>query len=525
MAEDTAIQLPPDVLKSPEARALFGAGQPFLTQSKKIQEDIAQSKGAELQATQAQKELESKGMYEASQKAAEQTRGAVEGYKKSLEENPLPAFVPSKEDAGDLATLFTLTNILGFIVGAKGNAQNALFAMNGMLEGHQKGREDLYKKEKDEFEKNFKAVVEKHKELRNGMEDAIKLASVDKEAGLEKARYEAAKSGSAIVQEQVKQGNLVAAQKILDNSQAYVDNAVKEFVKQQDKSRELEQQKKLKEFEFNLANRKLQVLGATANGDKLIMISPTGEISTQDAPKDINLSKLIKPGEKPGKQPGAFGATAFLNSVLGGSTGNVKTDQAIIDTSLGVSQLNHVINLFKDPEVQTGVVSKLASIKEKLASLGDANHVITDEEFKRIVDGEISPSAKNAVAQKEALFAAYTAEREIAGGRLLVSVVKQAGGALDPTNYEKQGYLNLLNSRQNELIKRLHGQMLSDEQINAIVQRLDESTSGSIPLAKPQESKIATEADIQTTMDKNHMTRKEVIDALKKKGFTIQGEK
>jgi len=59
-------------------------------------------------------------------------------------------FVPTKETAADMGLLFTLTNIVGFMIGgkSKGNAQQAMSAMNGMLEGHQKGREDLYKERK-----------------------------------------------------------------------------------------------------------------------------------------------------------------------------------------------------------------------------------------------------------------------------------------------------------------------------------------------------------------------------------------
>jgi hypothetical protein len=181
--------------------------------------------------------------------------------------------------------------------------------------------------------------------------------------------------------------------------------------------------------------------------------------------KEIEAKKL--------KGQSGLGAKAFLESTLGVSAPDEKTSQKIVDTALGVSQLGHVMTIFKDPEVKAGVMSKLSSIKEKLASLGDNNYEISDSELRRIIDGEISSSAKNAVAQKEALFAAYTAEREIAGGRLLVSVVKQAGGALDPTNYEKAGFLNLLGNRREELVKRLRGARMNDEQINTVVQNIE----------------------------------------------------
>lgn len=55
------------------------------------------------------------------------------------------AFVPTKETTQDLAGIFSLMGIVGMVVG-KGNAQLAMSSMNGMLEGYQKGRADLYKK-------------------------------------------------------------------------------------------------------------------------------------------------------------------------------------------------------------------------------------------------------------------------------------------------------------------------------------------------------------------------------------------
>ena len=56
------------------------------------------------------------------------------------------AFVPTKDTTQDLAGIFSLMSIVGMVVG-KGNAQLAMSSMNGMLEGYQKGRTDLYKKE------------------------------------------------------------------------------------------------------------------------------------------------------------------------------------------------------------------------------------------------------------------------------------------------------------------------------------------------------------------------------------------
>jgi hypothetical protein len=56
-------------------------------------------------------------------------------------------------------------------------------AMNGMLEGHQKGRADLYKQQQIEFDKNFKAMQAAVQSAEKEYEEAVRMNMVDKEAG------------------------------------------------------------------------------------------------------------------------------------------------------------------------------------------------------------------------------------------------------------------------------------------------------------------------------------------------------
>jgi len=94
-------------------------------------------------------------------------------------------FVPTKENTQDLATLFSLVSVIGMAIGGGGkqNAQQAMSAMNGMLEGHQKGRADLYKQQQIEFDKNFKAMQAAVQSAEKEYEEAVKMHMVDKEAG------------------------------------------------------------------------------------------------------------------------------------------------------------------------------------------------------------------------------------------------------------------------------------------------------------------------------------------------------
>jgi hypothetical protein len=92
------------------------------------------------------------------------------------------AFVPTQETTQDLAGIFSLMSVVGMVVG-KGNAQLAMSSMNGMLEGYQKGRADLYKKELTQFDKNFKAMQSKVTTLERELADAMELKKLDREKG------------------------------------------------------------------------------------------------------------------------------------------------------------------------------------------------------------------------------------------------------------------------------------------------------------------------------------------------------
>ena len=112
-----------------------------------------------------------------------------EKYEKTVDELGKP-FIPTQQTAGDLGTIFAMTNILGFLIGggAKGSAQAALSAQNGMLEGYQKGQQDIYKKQKDIFDENQEALSKAVEGLRDELKRAAETASVNKELGLAQAR-------------------------------------------------------------------------------------------------------------------------------------------------------------------------------------------------------------------------------------------------------------------------------------------------------------------------------------------------
>jgi hypothetical protein len=123
-----------------------------------------------------------------------------------------PAFVPTQESAKDIMNLFTLTTVIGFALGGAGkaHAQQALSAMNGMVEGHLKGRDDLYKREKDIYDENMKALDRMIEGLKTEIAQGTELAKLGGTAATEKNTQAAYSKGATSLGELAKKLPLVA---------------------------------------------------------------------------------------------------------------------------------------------------------------------------------------------------------------------------------------------------------------------------------------------------------------------------
>ena len=195
-------------------------------------------------------------------------------------------FVPSKETAQDMGLLFTLTNIVGFMIGgkSKGNAQQAMSAMNGMLEGHQKGREDLYKKEKAIFEENSKALDKTIEALDRQFKEVMQIYAVDKEAGMAKAQSAIAEHNATFLGDALKKNGLAYSADLLSKAVAQKDK--KELAMQTLKNREedIKRQERhqnellaLRQRELNIKESKTGGAGTDRYGFGDIMATASNE--------------------------------------------------------------------------------------------------------------------------------------------------------------------------------------------------------------------------------------------------------
>jgi hypothetical protein len=105
-----------------------------------------------------------------------------QAYKEVVKQERGMEFVPTRDTVQDIAGLFGLIGVVGMVIG-KGNAMQAMGAMNGMMEGHRKGRQDLFKQESQQFEKNFKAMQAKVSAALADLQEALKVKQYDNEAG------------------------------------------------------------------------------------------------------------------------------------------------------------------------------------------------------------------------------------------------------------------------------------------------------------------------------------------------------
>lgn len=138
------------------------------------------------------------------------------------------AFIPTKQTTTDLATLFSLMSIVGMAIGGEGraNAYAGMAAMNGMLEGYQKGRSDLYKQERDKFDKNLKAMQLKVQTLETELKDALDTYKNDRLLGEQMAEVAFAKANSPIVEQKAKKQGLESAYQFVVDTSKDMDKLV-----------------------------------------------------------------------------------------------------------------------------------------------------------------------------------------------------------------------------------------------------------------------------------------------------------
>jgi hypothetical protein len=325
-------------------------------------------------------------------------------YEEKIQEKSRAEFIPSQENAQDMAALFSLMNVIGFAVGSggKAHAQQAMSAMNGMLEGHQKGRDDLYKQQKNIFETNQKQLDKKIDDLYKFMQENTKLYARDKVAAEQNANAKFAEEGAGFLKSYYEK---------------YGPGPALEYMKQVVKA---------KEHAADLTDKE----------------------RTRAEQQAFRL------------QQASIAAQAKKDAAAGRTTASeMRREDKIREMTQGVRSIENLQNQLRDPDVRAGLQAKAAPLLEKIGSLGGA-------EFETAVNNALTGTDKTTLFLKDALLETYAIERAAKGGqRLTVQDMKMVGPVLDPTNYSADTYNALLDSRRKVLYNNLQDMNMTPAQI------------------------------------------------------------
>jgi hypothetical protein len=369
-----------------------------------------------------QTELTQKGMLAKGQAKAEKTfaeerqpEELTSELKKQVKEASMP-FIPTERNAADLGLIFTITNILGFGIGkgAKGNAQAALSAQNGMLEGYRKGDQEQYKREKDKFEEAQKALSKSIEGLRYELTQAEKTASVNKDLALAQVNEAVAKYGADTLGEYIKTHGLPKGKEILEKYyQMDKDNQDRLF-KQQQEADKLAYQKLVsaETKRHNLAEEDIQRAKSSGVGkiDREVLNEATKYYPELKPENLTNLSKegvkrivagldTIKSIEEVAKyiqqNPQAVGATAKIKNFI-----NLDAIKSVTgDADATASQKSQIIDSQVDDAVRQGKITadeaRSAKVLNKMlftvalsdvARSGQRGSIFLDKKFQDIYD-------------------------------------------------------------------------------------------------------------------------------------------
>ena len=305
-------------------------------------------------------------------------------------------FVPTKETAKDLATLFSLINVIGFAIGAggKGHAQAAMSAMNGMLEGHQKGRDDLYKKEKDIFETSMKTLKNKSELLHNRLKEDMEIYTKDREAGINNARAHIAEAGATFIGQNLDKYGLPAAFKLAGETVADVGKAF-ELV-QKDKDKVEQRAFDLKKIEMEHQNRLKEKLAESGSQkglqSKLIMQNVIG--AGNEVVTSMDAVMRLKAGTTAGLMPYISSKEGMINFIKSGAARKFSSDDAKIINTFYTGLKRNLATIEAAGRSQ-GLVGLTSSIGDIQPMVGDDALTVAAKfaETRKIVEATLEPLA------------------------------------------------------------------------------------------------------------------------------------
>jgi hypothetical protein len=200
----------------------------------------------ESQYAQEQKIVDAQQKAYAADKANEIRRGQ-EAILQEMDATNSKEFHFSQENMQSIATLFSFLGVIA-IGGGKGSRMSVMNTMNsltGMMKGWQQGRVDVWKREKEEFDKNMAKTKAKLEAYSKKAELAWKTMPYDLEKANAIMAELVAETGSQIVSEKAKLQGIPAVATYLNNLFTSADTQFDKFMKSEKQKTDLEHQQKM----------------------------------------------------------------------------------------------------------------------------------------------------------------------------------------------------------------------------------------------------------------------------------------
>ena len=235
----------PGVSEFPSKRADFKTSTDVSAEQEKQLGRLEQVEAPIFAAQQAGKEF----LAEAQSSIASQTREQSQNIEADLdlvrEKFPYPQFHPTQENMQSLATLFSLVGMIGVAMGGAGkmSAMGSLNAMTGMMNGWQKGRKDLWEKEKVEFDKNMAKTKSILDDAYKDADRAYKTLAYNREEAMALANESVAKLGGQVGKQILEKQGIERYFTFLNQVRTDLKNAETEAARDKKQERQIEAQR------------------------------------------------------------------------------------------------------------------------------------------------------------------------------------------------------------------------------------------------------------------------------------------
>lgn len=201
---------------------LMESGKEALGKIKTAEEGIATAEGGIAKAKYEQEKTRLAATQKAEEEYAGTARDLYEKAETELEKYPFPSFKPTQEDATSYAQLGSMVITLGMMLGggAKASGKSALASMTGMVNGWREGRQDLWRREAQQFDKDMQRIKSEREAIQKNLEKGLKLAATDRKTAQASIDAAAHLAGEGVVKEMLKKGQLIPALNYMKQSAA-----------------------------------------------------------------------------------------------------------------------------------------------------------------------------------------------------------------------------------------------------------------------------------------------------------------